>query len=117
MSAPTPDLAGAVAQGEETVDAVEEAVAHPSGTGAVKAIQQGYLLEQRVAPIVQETRRSWKTTEFWTSLGTALTVLVTSIPVHDKLYLSIVAAVYALARGLAKAGTPNVEAPGPTPPV
>lgn len=59
----------------------------------------------------KESKAGYKTTEFWTSLVVGVLDLVTQIPFHAKLATSVVAAIYAVARGLAKAGVPYQEDP------
>lgn len=58
---------------------------------------------------VNETRRGWRTTEFWSAIVAAILDVATQIPFHDKLVVSGVAAVYAVARGLAKNGVPDIS--------
>lgn len=66
------------------------------------------LVEQ--APVVyKETKAGYKTTEFWGATVAAVLDVVTQIPFHDKLVLTIITALYALARGLAKQGVPHPE--------
>lgn len=66
-----------------------------------------------IETVVRETRSGWRTTEFWITVATSLLVVVNGIPLPEKyegVVVAALAAVYALARGLAKAGTPVVEA-------
>lgn len=65
--------------------------------------------ESTVKAIVKETKAGYKTTEFWGIIAVSLLDVVSQVPTKDKLVASIVAAAYALARGLAKSGVPNVE--------
>lgn len=65
--------------------------------------------------VAVETRPGWKTTEFWVVIltnvgvlgGQALDVLHLP-PKYAAIGLAIVNAAYAIARGLAKTGVPNV---------
>lgn len=67
--------------------------------------------------VVEETKKGYKTSEFWVAIVlTALTVL-DGIPLPEK-YEGVVAGAigvaYTLSRGLAKKGVPNVvQAPAP----
>lgn len=68
-------------------------------------------LQQIVEPVVQETRRGYKTSEFWSSLAILFTDIATSLPAHDKLLITILGGAYAIARGVAKNGVPNIISP------
>lgn len=66
-----------------------------------------------VLPIVKETKAGWKTTEFWLTVAGAVFVNV-GPAVPDKwqaILTAAMAAVYALARGVAKQGVPDVQEP------
>lgn len=65
------------------------------------------------APPVEESKPGYKTTEFWVTLATALGLLVNVLPApqsKEGLYAVIVTGLYALSRGLAKLGVPNIVA-------
>lgn len=64
--------------------------------------------------IVEETRKGWRTSEFWVAIVlTGLTVL-DGIPLPEK-YEGVVAGAiglaYIISRGVAKKGVPHVPAP------
>jgi len=67
--------------------------------------------EKTVAAVVTETKAGYKTTEFWGVLAVGVLDVVTQIPMHDKLWASVIAGAYAVARGLAKGGVPFVGRP------
>lgn len=65
--------------------------------------------------LVTEAKAGWKTTEFWVTVLTLIATNINLLPIPDKyqgLVNVVLPAVYALARGLAKAGVPN-EVPLP----
>jgi hypothetical protein len=67
--------------------------------------------------IVSETRKGWKTTEFWVTVAGVLLVVVDGIPLPEKLEGLVAGAIgfaYIISRGIAKKGVPAVE---PTPSV
>lgn len=65
-----------------------------------------------VAVLVKESKEGYKTTEFWTMVVGSVLVNLNAIPLPEK-YEGFVTAglmgLYALSRGLAKAGVPKVE--------
>lgn len=111
-SAATPDIPGAVT-------ATETALNNPTITNAASAIHadQPIVTElvSNVPLAISETRRGWKTSEFWGVIAAAFASLG-PIDVSDKnkLLVTGLAALYAIARGLAKAGVPNASPVEPT---
>lgn len=68
---------------------------------------------ERVPAAVEETRAGYKTTEFWLTIATSALVVLNGIPMPEKFEGFVVAAlgaVYALSRGIAKKGVPNIPA-------
>lgn len=64
-----------------------------------------------VPEVVKETKEGYKTTEFWATVASAISVATGLVPTpHDtKGYaLVVLVALYALARGLAKKGVPSI---------
>jgi hypothetical protein len=91
----SPSLGGA----EQVVADVGDVVSQPAFTGLVHEAPQ----------IVEETRRGWKTTEFWGVIAAAVaSVGPIDLSNKEKIIVSGLAVFYAIARGLAKAGSPNV---------
>lgn len=72
---------------------------------------EGHAVFDAVVPIVKETKAGYKTTEFWLTIGTA--VLVNVQPAVPEKWQAILTAalagLYALARGHAKSGIPEVD--------
>lgn len=66
-----------------------------------------------LAPLVyKETRAGWRTTEFWITVVSALAVVFNGVPLPESkegYVVALLAGLYAIARGLAKRGTPHVE--------
>lgn len=65
----------------------------------------------RVPEVIEETRKGWKTTEFWIVLGTSVLTVLNGIPLPEKyegVVVAALAAIYALSRGIAKKGVANV---------
>lgn len=67
------------------------------------------------AAVAVETRPGWKTTEFWIVVLTNVGIIGGQVidvlhlpPRYAELGLVVVNAAYAIARGLAKTGVPNV---------
>lgn len=61
--------------------------------------------------IITESKSGWKTTEFWVALVVSLLTVLDGVPLPEKFEGGVVAAIavaYALSRGLAKKGVPNV---------
>lgn len=69
----------------------------------------GKIVVADVVAAVKETKEFWKTSEFWGVIAVALTDVATTLPVHDKTILGIIAGAYAIARGLAKNGVPHIS--------
>ena len=65
-----------------------------------------------VTVLVKESKAGYKTTEFWTMVVGSVLVNLNAIPLPEK-YEGFVTAglmgLYALSRGLAKAGVPDVK--------
>lgn len=73
-------------------------------------------LEPAINAIITESKAGYKTTEFWVGVVVSLLTLLGTAPVPDKakgIILGVIAAAYAISRGIAKQGIPAVE---PTPP-
>lgn len=67
-----------------------------------------------IPQVVQETKAGWKTTEFWGVVGAAFaSVGPIDTSSKDKIILGGLAVLYAIARGIAKHGVPNIT---PIPP-
>ena len=65
-----------------------------------------------VVPLVKETKDGWKTTEFWLTLAGVLALNVNAIPMPDKYQgfaSAVILGLYAIARGIAKQGVPDVQ--------
>lgn len=59
-----------------------------------------------------ETKKFYLTSEFWVSVGAVVASLSGALPIPDKYegaIAAIVAAAYAISRGLAKSGTAPVQ--------
>jgi hypothetical protein len=74
-----------------------------------------------VPEAVQETRKGYKTTEFWIVLAISVLTVLNGIPLPEKyegIVVAALGAVYALSRGLAKQGIPDIvvahDEQGPT---
>lgn len=73
-------------------------------------------VEEALPVIVTETKAGYRTTEFWVTVVTGLAVALNGIPLPESkegYVLAGLAAVYAVARGLAKKGIPSVEPTAP----
>lgn len=62
-----------------------------------------------IPAVVKETKSGYKTTEFWASAAIAVLDVVSQIPTKDKLVATLIVVGYSIARGLAKAGVPNID--------
>lgn len=85
----TPDAPVIVNQ---NVDAVQDVISH-------------------IPEIIEESKAGYKTTEFWLTVIVGLLTLVNGIPLPEKYEGFVLAALsiaYALSRGIAKKGVPNV---------
>lgn len=74
---------------------------------------------QSIPEIVKESKEGYKTTEFWLAVAVSLLTLVDVIPLpgkYEALVPTVLAAAYALSRGLAKKGVPVVEVAQDAPP-
>ncbi|MBA3240076.1 MAG: hypothetical protein H0T60_02525 [Acidobacteria bacterium] len=70
-----------------------------------------------IPAVVSESKKGWRTTEFWLVVGVSVLTVLNGIPLPEKYEGAVVAALgglYALSRGLAKQGTPVIE-PGNVP--
>lgn len=90
----------------KTAEAAVAVAEHPSIAGAEGLLPSVYADIGPTTEAIQETKAGYKTTEFWSVLIAAGYSVATTAPVHNKLYVSALAAIYAIARGIAKAGTP-----------
>jgi hypothetical protein len=66
----------------------------------------------RVPAVIEETRKGYKTTEFWIVVATSVLTVLNGIPLPEKyegVVVAALAAIYALSRGIAKKGVPAVE--------
>lgn len=106
-----------IAESITAVDAAVTAAEHPTTTNIEKAatnvnnVVHNPQFSQdlsEISTVVSETRRGYKTSEFYTTLATVGADLGLDISTKEKLFITILAGVYALARGFAKAGVPNV---------
>ena len=59
--------------------------------------------------LLKESKAGYKTTEFWAAVAAVISDVATDMSSKDKVLVSVLAAVYALARGLAKSGVPTYE--------
>lgn len=64
--------------------------------------------------IIAETRKGWKTTEFWLTIAGLLAVnlngVVLTLPdKYQAIATAVIAGLYAVSRGQAKAGVPHIE--------
>lgn len=62
--------------------------------------------------VVEESKKGFKTTEFWLAIATSVLVLLNGIPMpeqYEGFVIAALGAVYALSRGIAKKGVPHVE--------
>jgi hypothetical protein len=73
------------------------------------------------APVSVETRPGWKTTEFWVLvLGLVVTTVQQAVGIFNisdsrvLLVQGFIVSAYAIARGLSKAGVPNVAPATPS---
>lgn len=69
-------------------------------------------LAPAVNAVITESKKGYKTTEFWVSVAVALLTVLDGIPLPEKFegfVVAGIAAVYAVSRGLAKGGVPAVE--------
>jgi hypothetical protein len=123
-TAVTPDVpAGQTTQAvqDAAVSAVEDVVSHPGVASGAQVLQAAEAvaesptvrsLETDLPPLIKETKAGWKTTEFWTGIAAALNDVISTLPPSDKIALTGLAGVYAVARGIAKNGIPFVSSPG-----
>lgn len=76
---------------------------------------------EKLPEVIEESKAGYKTTEFWLTVVTSILVVLNGIPLPEKYEGFVVAAlgaVYALSRGIAKKGIPNIvvadDAPRPS---
>lgn len=65
-----------------------------------------------IPEIVKESKAGYKTTEFWLTVVLSILTVVNAIPLPEKYEGAVVAALgiaYALSRGFAKKGIPDVQ--------
>jgi hypothetical protein len=73
---------------------------------------RGHDVVDLVGPVIKEAKAGYKTTEFWLTLAGALLINLNAVPLPEKYEGMVTAALvgfYALARGVAKAGVPDLE--------
>lgn len=61
--------------------------------------------------IVEESKAGWKSTEFWVTVVIALLTVLDGVPLPEKyeaVVVGVLGAAYAISRGLAKKGVPNI---------
>lgn len=66
---------------------------------------------EHVPEAIEESRKGYKTTEFWLVTAISVLTVLNGIPLPEKyegIVVAALGAVYALSRGLAKKGIPNV---------
>lgn len=111
-SAVQPDIPGAVAATEQAVQD------HSIGSAAKAFTADQPIVNELVRDVpldIQETRRGWKTSEFWGVIVAAFaTVGPIDVADKNKVIIAGLAVLYAIARGLAKAGVPNASPVEPT---
>lgn len=91
---------------------LEAAAAHPGVGSVTNVFHDLEPLQAEAHAIVRETKAGYKTTEFWLSLASGFAVAFGAVPTpHDAkgIVIAALVAIYAVARGLAKKGTPNVD--------
>jgi hypothetical protein len=84
----------------------EQRVGAEPETGAVEDFIE------KIPAIVKESKAGYKTTEFWITVVTAILVVLNGIPLPERyegFVVTALAALYAISRGLAKQGVPDVE--------
>lgn len=106
---------------DNAVSAVKAVEANPSlstatsGVAAVEAVLDNptaKALETDIPPLIKESKAGYKTTEFWGAIAAAVTDISTTLPATDKVALLALSGVYAIARGIAKNGIPDIVSPG-----
>lgn len=71
---------------------------------------------ESIPEVVKESKTGLKTTEFWLTIVTSVLVVLNGIPLPEKYEGFVVTALgiaYAISRGLAKKGVPNIEVSPP----
>jgi hypothetical protein len=61
------------------------------------------------APLVKETKSGYKTTEFWAAIAAVASTLILNLGTQNKYIIAGLAGIYAVARGIAKAGVSTTE--------
>lgn len=119
-SALTPDVPAG-----DTITAEQAQDVATGVTGVVAAVKAPTLVNLETAgaevaavvgdapAIIEETRRGYKTSEFYASVATVAADLGLDISDKTKLIISGIVAVYTLSRSIAKHGVPNIT---PIPP-
>lgn len=91
---------------------VQTALDHPSAGTLGPLVDDARELEALEPVVVRETKAGYKTTEFYFAAITSALVALGTVPTpHDwkGIVVAGVAALYAVARGIAKKGVANVE--------
>lgn len=91
---------------------VAQVLDHPSAGTLLPLVEDVRELEALAPADIQEAKAGYKTTEFWFAIATTVLVALGTVPTpHDAkgIVVAAVAALYAVARGLAKNGVANVE--------
>lgn len=110
-----PIATGVIEHSPQDVKDVENLLQGQPTSAELAAVEADVVQLSQAAPvIIKETKAGYKTTEFWAVIATSILDVVSQIPFHDKLVVTVIAGLYAVARGLAKLGVPNAE---PTQPV
>lgn len=104
MSAVNPNVQAAAATIAADLKSTEPAIAAVAADAAAGKVDATH-----VVAAVKATKAGYKTTEFWGVMAAAILDVATQIPFHDKAIVGAIAAIYAIARGLAKAGAPSIS--------
>lgn len=68
-------------------------------------------LAPAIGVIVEESKKGYRTTEFWIALGVSLLTVLDGVPLPEKFegaVVTLIGAAYIISRGLAKKGVGNV---------
>lgn len=99
----------------QPVPSPEDYEGTPPDSGAVVPNQTGGAigdLIEHIPEVIKETKSGFRTTEFWVSILAAVLVVVDGIPLPEKyegIVTALIAAAYAISRGIAKQGIPYIE--------
>jgi protein-arginine kinase len=111
--AETTAIQQAIADTPDRVQDVRDLLAQPTDSEAVKQAEADIDSLIEAAPqFVQESKAGYKTTEFWLTIVGAVLTQVGALHLPGK-YGATIATIallvsYAISRGIAKAGVPNV---------